>query len=261
MPPPAKGRYDFGASKTRALAPRTAAIAPSHVLSPNDIIEAKRLFIREYAKRANVGDACRVAGCSRKQFYAWRDLDPIFNQALGEAQENAHDLMEREAHRRAFEGTDLPAINKDGVVLHPITGKQVFIRQYSDFLADKLLRANRPDKFGNKLEVKHVDVGKASDGDIIQQLSKLGVALRPNTIDIDAKARDIEEVPQAAKSTVDQLEQNIYLMGQDFYEEVPPEGEPIIDDRLLHEDAPVDPDFLKPPPPPPPAREDEEIIW
>lgn len=247
MPP---STSDFGVAKIRALPPGTQALTKTHLLSPQDTVEAKRLFIHEYAKRAIIADACRAAGISRKQFFAWRDLDPVFFQAFQEAEANAYDGMQREAHRRAFEGTDMPAINKDGIVLHPGTGQQVFIRQYSDFLADKLLRANMPDKFGNKLEVKHIDLGKASDSDIMNQLSKLGVTLRPKTVEIDGKARDVEEIPTVAKSSVEALEANVYLVGQDWLHDVPEEEEPRIDDALLSSGHVPDPMYAKPPPPP-----------
>jgi hypothetical protein len=237
MPPPPKP--DFRDDRSLRSTKLFSQTVPVGRKLAGDILEAKRVFIAEFAKRAIIGDACRAAGVARATYSAWRDIDPLFLQAVEAARETAHDIMEREGHRRAFEGTDVPAINKDGIVISPLDGKQVFIRQYSDFLAERYLRANRPEKWGTKLEVRHIDVGRATDGDILLQLSKQGVHLRTAGTTIEGRvAKEADEVADQRDVAPD----NPYLEGAAWYDEVPTEED-------YYSDAPAAPSALLPPPP------------
>lgn len=118
----------------------------------------RALFLEELALRGNVSDACRAAGIERRQTaYEWRDADSDFAAQWNEALDIAIDAMEREAHRRAFEGMVKPVIGRvakdqDGIVTDG-NGERLYIREYSDGLATLLLKAHRPEKYRERHEV------------------------------------------------------------------------------------------------------------
>lgn len=120
----------------------------------------RELFLAELALRGNVTDACRVAGVPRRQtVYEWKTADPEFAKLWDEALDTAIDAMEREAHRRAFEGTQKPIIGRlakdeDGI-LRDRDGNDLYIREYSDTLAALLLKAHRPEKYRERSQVEH----------------------------------------------------------------------------------------------------------
>lgn len=99
----------------------------------------KAAFVAAYAKCGNVTEACEIAGVSKSVHYDWLKNDEIYKKAIKEALSEAVDLMEKEARRRAVEGTDEPVFYKGGEC-----GK---IRKYSDTLLIFLLKAARPKKY------------------------------------------------------------------------------------------------------------------
>jgi hypothetical protein len=122
-------------------------------------LRARDAFLAELALRGNISDAARAAGVSRRTPYEWRDADPDFAAAWQEALETAIDAMEREAHRRAFEGTSKPIIGRVGKdedgILTDSAGEEIYIREYSDSLATLLLKAHRPEKYRERTDVQH----------------------------------------------------------------------------------------------------------
>jgi hypothetical protein len=111
------------------------------------------LFLEELRRRGNISDACRAAEIPRRQtVYEWRHADPEFAVLWDEALDVAIDAMEREAHRRAFEGTEEPIIgrvgrDRDDIITH--------VTKYSDSLAQFLLKAHRPEKYREKVDHEH----------------------------------------------------------------------------------------------------------
>jgi hypothetical protein len=106
-------------------------------------------FLAALAKTGNVSRACRAARVSRQSAYASRG-DPAFAAAWDDALEEAADLLEAEAWRRA----------KDGV-LRPVfqAGKKVgTVREFSDGLLTFLLKGLRPHKFRERSTAEHVKV-------------------------------------------------------------------------------------------------------
>ena len=81
---------------------------------------------------------------SRQTINAWREKDADFAAAYTEAMENAADLLETEARRRAVQGVEEPHFYKDEIVGH--------VRRYSDTLLLALLKATRPEKFKDRVE-------------------------------------------------------------------------------------------------------------
>ncbi|GBQ88327.1 hypothetical protein [Asaia krungthepensis] len=105
------------------------------------------VFLEHLKKAANVSDAARAAGIDRKTAYNWRKGDPLFSESWRLAIEEATDLLEGEARRRAIEGYDEPVLH-GGRLVCDAEGQPVTRKRYSDGLLRMLLRAHRPASFG-----------------------------------------------------------------------------------------------------------------
>lgn len=123
-------------------------------------VQHKEHFLREYSKTANVTRACREAGVDRKQWRRWMEHDEQFSFAFNEAREEAIDALEEEARRRAVDGTEqhTPIFYKGEEV-----GERV-ITEYSDTLLMALLKANRPEKYKDRLDVTTTTIVKQYGG-------------------------------------------------------------------------------------------------
>lgn len=97
-------------------------------------------FLSALSTSANVTLSAAQAGVSRAVAYKRRSKDPEFAKLWDEAVEEALDLLEAEVQRRAFQGVDEPVYYQGEVKGH--------VKKYSDTLAMFLLRAYRPQKFG-----------------------------------------------------------------------------------------------------------------
>lgn len=95
-------------------------------------------FLSELALRCNVRDACEVAGIARRTAYDRRERYEYFAQLWDDALSHGVSRMDREVHRRAFEGVP----EDEG-------------RRYSDVLAMFLLKAHGGDKYRDKRQVEH----------------------------------------------------------------------------------------------------------
>ena len=110
-------------------------------------VKKKRLFLALFAALGNVSAAAEKAGVGRRTVYDWIAEDTEFKDAFNEARETAADGLELEARRRAVDGSERPVFQG---------GKQVgTVREYSDRLLEVLLRANRPEKFTERLRSEH----------------------------------------------------------------------------------------------------------
>ena len=103
-------------------------------------------FISILSETCNVSLACRTIGITRRTAYNYKEKDSEFSKAWDEAIENATDLLEFEARRRALSGTLKPVFYQGQEV-----GK---INEYSDTLMIVLLKAYRGEKFAEQLNVK-----------------------------------------------------------------------------------------------------------
>jgi hypothetical protein len=111
----------------------------------------QRAFLAAYAKCGNITRAAALAKVARSRHYEWMD-DPDYAAAFGAAGEEACDLLESEARRRAVDGIEEPVVYQGELsvkldtlgrrTIHPLT-----IRRYSDVLLIFLLKAQRPDKY------------------------------------------------------------------------------------------------------------------
>ena len=106
----------------------------------------KAAFLDTLRETANVTVAARSVGITLGTAYKHRKDDALFAERWEEAINEAVDMLEAEAHRRAFQGTEEPVFYQ---------GCEVgYVRKYSDPLTMFLLKAHRPDKYRERSEVK-----------------------------------------------------------------------------------------------------------
>lgn len=112
----------------------------------NDNREQRQgIFLRALAQGETMARALAQAGiASRQTINAWREKDADFAAAYTEAMENAADLLETEARRRAVDGVEEPLHYQGQIFAH--------VRRYSDPLLLALLKATRPEKFKDRVE-------------------------------------------------------------------------------------------------------------
>ena len=153
--------------------------------SPHLTRACAKVFLEALARTGIVTEACKAGRISRRQVYRLRQNDPAFAELWTEAQLIAADLLEAEAHRRAFDGVLKPVYQK---------GEQVgVIREYSDKLMELLLKARKPETFKERKEVEH-------KGSVVH-FNITGVARHaPNARPIDVEA---EEHPANGGSDTD----------------------------------------------------------
>lgn len=113
---------------------------------------ARDVFLAELEKRGIVSDAAKLAGLNRATFYQWRDADPEFAAEWTEALEKAIERAERAAYERGVEGWDEPVFGRVG---KDEDGQVGIIRKYSDTMLTLILKANKPEKYREKVDHEH----------------------------------------------------------------------------------------------------------
>lgn len=107
--------------------------------------EKDQEFIDLIASGSTVVDACKCVGYGYTQAYEYRKQDEAFDSAWTDADEAAVQRMEKEADRRALEGTLKPVFYQ---------GEEVgTIREFSDTLLIFRLKAKRPDVYRERTDV------------------------------------------------------------------------------------------------------------
>ncbi len=127
----------------------------------------KRAFLAAFRETGNVRLACKAANVGRSSHYRWFEKDPEYRAAFEQAKENATDVLEAEAHRRAVEGWEEPV----GWYKGQAGGT---VRKYSDVLLIFLLKGLRPERYRERLDVRgvlaHLDVSQLPD-DLVARLA------------------------------------------------------------------------------------------
>ena len=104
-------------------------------------------FLKAYAKCGVISRAAVMAKMERRAHYTWMQDDPDYPELFREAHEQAVDVLETEAVRRAVDGYEKPVWHK---------GVQVGTeRKYSDTLLIFLMKGNKPEKYRDNVYHRH----------------------------------------------------------------------------------------------------------
>jgi len=104
----------------------------------------KERFLEAVALTGNISTAAKAAGCARQAHYNWLDDDEAYPARFTAAMDQAADLLEQEARRRAVAGIDKPIYQG---------GQQVgTVRQYSDLLLIFLMKGAMPEKYRERID-------------------------------------------------------------------------------------------------------------
>lgn len=108
----------------------------------------KRKFLDALEQGVTVREAAASAGVGRSTAYEARESDADFASAWDTAYEEGTDVLEQEAFRRAVEGTRGRPVVADGQIIAEV-------QEYSDTLMTLLLKARRPSRYRERVDVKH----------------------------------------------------------------------------------------------------------
>jgi hypothetical protein len=110
----------------------------------------QKRVLEEFVRCGALGPACLAASVTYYGHFYWLRNDEDYYAAFAEARELVSDKMEAEAYRRAVDGIDRVVYSQGKVV-----GSQ---REYSDNLLTLLLKANRPEKYKDRVSVTEESV-------------------------------------------------------------------------------------------------------
>lgn len=68
--------------------------------------QKKEKFLEAYAELGTITHAAKAAGIDRRTHYDWLEADEDYGHAFADAEQAAVDMLEGEARRRAFAGSD-----------------------------------------------------------------------------------------------------------------------------------------------------------
>lgn len=108
-------------------------------------------FLAALEQTGIISDACKLASIDRTTVYRARQSDESFAKAFDDAMEAAIDTLEREARRRAVEGTEEP-VYQGGQLIGTKT-------VYSDSLMALLLKGRRKGVFADRTELTGANGG------------------------------------------------------------------------------------------------------
>ena len=110
-------------------------------------VSRKAAFLAAFVQSCSITRSAAAAGVCREMHYEWLDTDRKYRAAFDLAREKAGDILEDEAVRRAHQGTLKPVY-----YVGQLCGA---IREYSDGLLQMLLKGARPERYREKVDVRH----------------------------------------------------------------------------------------------------------
>lgn len=128
-------------------------------------------FLSTFEYTGMVSEACRMIGIARSTAYLERQRNEEFAVAWADVEERATERLESEAFRRAHDG-----VSKMVVSAGQVLGQE---QVYSDGLLQFLLKAKRPERYRDRVDVAHsgqvkkdvhvrVDLGKLNEEQLAQ---------------------------------------------------------------------------------------------
>lgn len=140
---------------------------PGEHLTNEQRAEIQAIFLTELKQRANISDACRVAGIDRSTAYYWLNHDEYFASQWADAEAIANDALRREAWRRATDGVSEPIVSMGKLVRDETTGQPLTVQKYDTPLLMMLMRARMPEY----RDTKNVDINQTTTINTSHQLT------------------------------------------------------------------------------------------
>lgn len=116
----------------------------------------KERYLRAIGTAGTLAAGCRAAKVSHNTVYAWRETDQEFAMRENQARSSFADALEEAAVRRARDGIERPVYQQGQLVGYETV--------YSDALLWNLLKATRPEKFRERLDMNVSSVVKQIAG-------------------------------------------------------------------------------------------------
>lgn len=111
----------------------------------NEITPAKiRKFFDTFSLCGNMKRSCDVSGINRQSIHRLIKEDKVFAERFQEAREDAADVLEHTAWKRAVNGV---VVSTEPILYYGQQVGEKVVKKYSDGLLTTLLQANRPEKF------------------------------------------------------------------------------------------------------------------
>jgi hypothetical protein len=148
---------------------RQASQAKTALRSPSATARRQRAFIAAFVNNGAVVHAARAARVSRSVVYHWRRTDESFERRFQEALEDAADVIEAEARRRAVDGWQ-EEVYQQGRLVGTVT-------RYSNTLLALLLRCRRPEIYGTRLKappaptIPLIDPRTSTDAELSERIN------------------------------------------------------------------------------------------
>jgi len=109
-------------------------------------VARQKCFLREYEKFPTVKSAAARSKINRRTHQRWVKNDPKYASAFAELKDDVVEELEAEVYRRGVLGVERPIT---------VAGERVMVREYSDRLLMFLLKAEKPEKYRDRREIKH----------------------------------------------------------------------------------------------------------
>ena len=160
----------------------------------------KQKFLEAYARLGNASAAAEETGINRRSHTRWLE-SKAYRKQFEEAEDQATEVLEREALRRAVDGRDEPVY---------FNGVQVgTVKKYSDVLLIFLLKAKRPDVYRERYDARiQASMNVQSMVKVIHEyhdapaaIESVGIQLEPNkqlltATDADLAIADEDSTPE-----------------------------------------------------------------
>jgi hypothetical protein len=130
---------------------------------------AKETFLAEFRISANVTIAACKANISRQTVYTWLEQDEAFSLRYRQAEAESTERLEAEAWRRAVEGVEEPIVSS-GKLVYGEDGQPLTVRKYSDTVLLALLKARKPERYKDRVDVTTKDQSLNSAYEMMQSL-------------------------------------------------------------------------------------------
>jgi hypothetical protein len=128
-------------------------------------------FLAAYERTGNISTASRLANVARSRHYEWMN-EPEYAAAFGEAREEAIETLEEQVWKSATVGFEEPVIYQGQLCFEPLRDRNgdivrdetglpkpskipLTIRKRSDVAAFFLLKALRPEKYRENVNIDH----------------------------------------------------------------------------------------------------------